>query len=182
MGAQRPELGFHPLHWESRDPDSLSVPERRAVETSPFMDPSNWRLEVAADTLGTTPILFVRSRIGSGTGYGSEAAYAFVPGRSGPIWSFLTHQWLVQSEYLPPGVEGYAILGCLYRANRELLGYVFAVAPPNSTAQDAIATDTLVRSAGWYRWTGATFVHLDTLPAEVLQAQCRESLQQESQH
>jgi hypothetical protein len=159
-----------------RSVDSLSPAERRAVEASPFLSPESWGVEVAAETLGTSPITFVRSKVGSGTGYGYVAVYAFAPNHAGPVWSALTAQWLAPSEYLPPGVESYKVLGCVYAAKPDLLGYAVVLDPPNPTAREAISGDTLVRPTGWYRWRSGTPIHAERVPAEVLKTECRARL------
>jgi hypothetical protein len=82
--AQGPAPPYRPLRWVSLDLDSLTPVERQAVLASPFLAPSNWGVEIAAETLGTTPFIFVRSRVGSGAGYGYIAAYAYVP-NAGPL-------------------------------------------------------------------------------------------------
>jgi hypothetical protein len=74
-------------------------------------------------------------------------------------------------------VEAYHVLGCLYLAPPDRLGYALALHPPNPTATEASAADTLVHPTGWYQWTGSRVLWLRDVPADVLNADCRDSLQ-----
>jgi hypothetical protein len=166
---------FRELRWQDRHSSQLSAAQRAQIGAAHILNPAEWGLEVAAETLGTTPFLFLRGKIGGGAGYRYYGAFGFVSGRRAPVWSSLAvESWSpFDSTSDPPG---FTLQGCLVRGQGALLGFAAAADPPNSAALEALRSDSLVPASGWYRWANGHFALDESVPSQELRAWCREGL------
>ncbi len=176
--APRTLVQYHRLSWEEVfDTSSLDFGTRMAIAKAPLLEPMNWGVRIASDSVFGVTFLFLEGKIGGGTGYEARGFYVYGPERNHrrPLaWSGIAGMKLEPSEYLPSGIQPFSLDGCLYVVDGQVLGYAIAGHDTNTTSRSEIQSDSLARSPGLYRWSDTMERFAFETPADDrLEAECK---------
>jgi hypothetical protein len=182
VAASRPTRTAPPtlLEWRELVVDSLTPIEREALALAPALRPEQWGLRRADAAIDRVPVFFLAGKIGSGSGFGYEAAYGFAGSPLRLIWSSVTFEYVAPSDFVPDDWSPFVLLGCLSLGPADALSYVAVVDSMNPTARIALVTDTLVRPFASYGWAEGKHDLKQVAPLpESARAQCRAALAEE---